>query len=313
MILAAVNAIVRQQGAAGIPYPYFRDKFALMRAAWEAGDGLSVRDAKRSPIAGLLQRPLLQAHCARSGHISADAMRQLISAQPTEWTLRRNLGVYGIADDHFSAQTSRPGFNLVLRLDFDRTQVQQALRLGLHRTVARLENWNHMKADEGYNLSWTRIDMDWDTGEALIEELQNDWLRRAKALIGEQTAWKHAEHQRRQEWKRTTGLQRYHAEQLAPLENAWAEMTLCATLEFLRDGLGLHTVYMHSAQSGAIVKEIYGQPPRYLYDDIPRKFCFTMADKPPVFLARAWTQDMRGDDKRHLRKMGQFKFWKMAL
>lgn len=32
-------------------------------------------------------------------------------------------------------------------------------------------------------LAWSRIDFDFDTGEALIEEIQSDWVRRVKHCV----------------------------------------------------------------------------------------------------------------------------------
>ena len=61
---------------------------------------------------------------------------------------------------------------------------------------------------------------------------------------------------------------------------------LWATLDFLRNELGLRRIYYHTAESGRLLKRIDGNlPPLSLYSDLPRKFCFDGTTEAPAFLA----------------------------
>ena len=65
-------------------------------------------------------------------------------------------------------------------------------------------------------------------------------------------------------------------------ERRWAEVTLSAALWVLVEMLRVRTVYMHTPESGEILKNIFGTwPPRSLYSDLPRRFCFTRTSQRP--------------------------------
>jgi hypothetical protein len=77
-------------------------------------------------------------------------------------------------------QTSRPGMNLVLQLNFNRSQMRALKRLAgsdgsafnpLDHPVCRPGNHRHRET-----LAWARVDFDFETNEALIEEIQSDWV-----------------------------------------------------------------------------------------------------------------------------------------
>ncbi len=62
---------------------------------------------------------------------------------------------------------------------------------------------------------------------------------------------------------------------------------LWAAIGFIRDELGLAHIYYHSEQSGRLLKRITGGlPPRSLYVDLPRRFCFRETLEIPEFLVR---------------------------
>jgi hypothetical protein len=208
--------------------------------------------------------------------------------------------------------------SLVLRLDFPTEHDRFATRLRLVEALSTLQWRNHMRDGDRFNLAWSRLDIDFETGEVLIEEIQNDWLRTAQSMLEwnlDRDLDDRFHKLRRVQRNVDLRFQRYHQSILMPLEKVWAEAMLSATLAFVRDTLGLHTVYMHTPECGARLKGItYSAPPRSLYQDLPRKFCFRQTTKAPVFLSRTWGQ-MR--DPAHCsqrsRMAGPFSFWKMEL
>jgi hypothetical protein len=136
-------------------------------------------------------------------------------------------------------------------------------------------------------MAWARLDIDLDNGEALIEEIQTDWLREARVCY-ERLRSLGKSYWRR--WMRAPeNFSEYYETCLARHAAHWDEATLAATLFFLREELGLPDIWMHTPQSGLRLKEMnakYAAPPVSLYSDLPRRFCFHATDSLPGFLAR---------------------------
>lgn len=317
MNTAELDGLLSQLGPQCTSYRYFKDKYALLLAGWAAGDGLRIGEMKQSRLGGLLQKDLLKQHCARNPVLRA---ADLLAIAPHDgWSFSRSLDQWGEEDNWGWTQVSRPGISLVLRLDFGPSHDRKVSKLRLGPAMETLRYRNHMRDGERLNLAWARLDLDLETGEVLIEEIQNDWLRSAQDMveegqsIGNDSRWYHVP--RKSARKNDLRFLQYHKEMLAPLEKIWSEAMLCATLEFIRNDLGLHTVYMHTPDCGARLKGIsYSQPPRSIYTDLPRRFCFEQTDEVPTFLSRSWGQ-MEG-----LKQCGEagrrakpFSFWKMEL
>ena len=88
----------------------------------------------------------------------------------------------------------------------------------------------------------------------------------------------------------------------------WDEALLSAAIWFVRHELGLSTLYIHDFDSGNRLKAIAGRlPPRSLYTDLPKKFCFEQIDHAPLFLAAQPSKALKT-----LTKAGQVRFWKLA-
>jgi hypothetical protein len=74
----------------------------------------------------------------------------------------------------------------------------------------------------------------------------------------------------------------------------WAEAMLAATIWFLREELGIKTIFYHTFDSGCRLKGIEDTlPPRSLYTVLPKKFCFEETDRLPGFLALENNKRMR--------------------
>jgi hypothetical protein len=322
MTSTEVEWILSRHGQEATTYTYFRDKYALLLAAWATGEGQRVTDFKRGRLAGLLQKDILKQHCAR--HAVLREADLLAHAAPGEgWTLRRTLSYWGEAGCWWGAQTSREGYNLVLRLDFGHQQDRMAARLRVADVLEELDGRNHMHLAESYNVAWCRLDMDWETGEVLIEEIQNDWLR--DALRFKTAEWRYYDClpwyclPRKADLRNDARFLEYCRTVIEPLEKVWSEAIVCAALEFIRNELGLRTVYMHTADCGARLKGMSDQymlPPRSLYQEVPRRLCFEPTGEVPAFLSRSWShaviEDANYADFRK-RFARPFSFWKMEL
>lgn len=315
MHFAEASDVISMFGSQLAPFSYYKDRYALSLLRWAAGEGATVRSLKLGPMARLLDKPLIKAICAQNSTITPALLGGVQGGTP--FRLSRYLQTWG-SDSWNGEQTSRPGTNLVLRLDFPEDFVAQSCRWGLGFVVSELRRRNHMQAGDGFNLAWCRVDFDWDTGEALIEEIQTDWLRNCRSMMQGVSAWdfdSDAEYFHFK-LKRDFRFKAYCDEQLGPLEATWSEAMLCATLEFLKDELGFSTIYMHSAATGAQIKGISwgSKPPVSLYQDLPRKFGFQQTHEVPAFLSRSWGQ-MGRDRQMQLRERLATRpvFWKLCF
>jgi len=123
-----------------------------------------------------------------------------------------------------------------------------------------------------------------DRGEALIEEIQTDWIR--YALFARRRALNASESIRIYgTWMHRDRVIRYVDSILRRHEQTWDEAMLAATICFLREELGIGTIYYHTHESGARLKRIRNRlPPRSIYSRLPKRFCFAETDRRPAFL-----------------------------
>ena len=286
-------------------FRYFDGAYAPLLLARAVGEAAAtVSDLKRSRFGRLLKSDLVQATLARCGDGRVSALR-LVScwpAQPTAYRL--SLGAWG-ADGRRQAwrQTTRAGWNLVLRLEFDAGHDRRFRKLLGAGQRGRFTCDLHPVSSSRNTLSWARLDLDLHTGEALIEELQTDWVRMAQGhreyvCRGEAPSVEH--------W----GLLRYVDDVLAPHAATWDQATLMATVEFLVDEVGIRDLWMHTWSGGNRLKSLTcpgSQPPRSLYSSLPRRFCFRKTERAPAFLRedRRWLRRVRRD--------GPLSFWRLEL
>jgi hypothetical protein len=80
-------------------------------------------------------------------------------------------------------------------------------------------------------------------------------------------------------------LAAYCADTLDRYTGIWAEAMLWAALQFIREELGIRRVFYHSEAGGRLLKHIrWSAPPRSLYTELPRRFCFAPTRERPAFL-----------------------------
>jgi hypothetical protein len=283
-------------------FPYFRDRYGIgllrqlsrqLSRHRRTSHGLNVADLKQSRYASLLQKPRIRAMLAGLGHQAIDeAYLALHDHDPQQTHFVLTLSTWGSEQrrERRYRQTSRPGLNLVLQLNFS------AVHDRLYRTLgcphSRFNYHAHPVSQQRNTLAWARIDLDLDSNSALIEEVQSDWIRKV-ARLDERVELKLANGYPDSAPVQIYGLQcslataRAYAahvrEHYAPI---WSEAMLWASIQFIRDELGLEALYYHSEQGGQLFKGINGTPPpRSLYTDLPRRFCFTPTREIPPFLS----------------------------
>ena len=273
---------------------YFRHRYAFLILERLAVDGITVADIKRSDFACLISKPAVKEHLAQFGdsNLGPEHFGSIWPDPHLDFCI--SLGVWRGKADGWS-QICRSGSNLVLRLNFSRQHMHDYNRLYKPTQILALNCSGHPVNQKGdinsirETLAWARIDLDLETGEALIEEIQTDWCRRAKLML--QYA-KRLEKRGRPMPPRaycdasTQNVIKYIEETLQPYMKCWHEAVLAAAIVFIRDELGIRDIYYHTAESGYKVKRIkYDKPPRSLYSSLPRSFGFRKTQETPQFLA----------------------------
>lgn len=256
------------------PFLYFKDRYALMLLAMAIERPVRKSSIRRSPFAKLLDKSVVKQALSRNQQAPITAQTLEAWWPPTYQSYVLTLGRWGSMDRHWD-QTSRPGYNLVLQLNFSKEH-ERAFRRAYDESmdyVLEFEGHPIAKSDRK-TLGWARIDLELGSGEALIEELQSDWIKFAKS-----------EYEISDDDKPGRAFKKYFDEALRPHLDTWDEALLAATIEFLRSELGITRIYYHTHGSGAALKRIaYTAPPRSVYTTLPRKFCFRETSERPSFL-----------------------------
>ncbi|MGI9324101.1 MAG: hypothetical protein ACR2PZ_02700 [Pseudomonadales bacterium] len=262
---------------------YFPERFAFLLLAQASERAHTLRALKQRPEGRLLERAAVRAllkHCG-DGALTPDIFRSHWDHRAVPFVL--NLGYWGGRGYRPWRQTSRGGYNLVLRLDFASDHMQELKRrFGDYGWLYNCDS--HPVAQQQNRLretlAWARLDLDFDSDEVLIEEIQSDWVRDAK------WASTHG-------WQTSNGkissaeARSYLEEVLQPIVGIWAEAMLMATLWFIHEELGISRVFYHEYATGCALKQLrYDKPPRSLYSALPRRFCMTLVDHAPKFLQR---------------------------
>lgn len=272
MKLKEVNQIIRRLPKGRTLFYYFRNRYSLMLLSYLVGNGMEKEEVKSSAFGKLLSKPIVREAVANHGKrfLTSEVFESAWPGDPECYLL--TLGRWGGRPTLYGYQTSRAGFNLVLQLNFCSRHNRQYRSLIKPEGEHPFEAWGHPIARQGFHtLAWSRIDIDVESGCALIEEIQNDWIRMAQWYVERKLGGENA--------------RKYLGKVLKPHIAMWDEAMLTATVWFLREEIGIRRIFYHTYESGAQLKHIYGRlPPRSLYTTLPRKFCFQETGERPAFL-----------------------------
>jgi hypothetical protein len=274
-------------------FHYFRDRYAFLLLERMTPGRLTVADAKHSELARLINKPVVREHIGRFG--KQVLLPELFAAAWIEPILSFVITLgYWRGQANRWHQVSRTGLNLVLQLNFCSGHMDRFRKLYRPTRTATLNGVGHpVKQDSDIEtatetLAWARIDLDFDTGEALIEEIQTDWCRMAKRALrlARMAALTNCEMPRLTHSEgRPADVEDYVVVVLQPYVDCWDEAVLAAAITFIRDELGICSIYYHTVESGAKLKRIRGfLPPRSLYSALPKRFGFRKTENMPEFL-----------------------------
>ncbi|MEM9531810.1 MAG: hypothetical protein AAGA23_12925 [Pseudomonadota bacterium] len=278
-----VQEFVRCEAGKRRCFSYFKGRYALLLLKYALGDGCAIAELRKTPFQSLLKKPAVKPalQWAGDGRLTPDLL---------DFSWQEPALDFVVSFSQFSGwcQTSRTGANLVIQLNFSKSAqraYERALRPVEH---AALQGWGHpVDRWSRETLAWVRVDLDLDDEEALIEEIQCDWLRVVDNLLvahrndpKDAAVWS--------QLRTTVGaLRRYH-QALKPYRQIWAEAALAAALDYLLGDLGIRRVFYHQFETGCRLKGIDWRdaPPRSLYTELPRRFCMQATDSGPQFLMR---------------------------
>jgi hypothetical protein len=273
-------------------YKYCRDYYAVQLLQFASKRHESIQALKGSKFGKLLNKPSITPLLGSCG--DGYLNRQLLISYWREpgTTYLLTAGAWGNRSERY-AQTSRPGANLVLRLNFNH-QHDRLLRESIRPYEDGVFNyWGHpvlRRGDRRYyreTLAWSRLDIDLDFGEVLIEEIQSDWVRdvawlrkRLDRYGSEDCVMDYCD------FKTTAGQARRYLNFVEPLLKEWSQAMLAATLHFINNELGIKQIWYHTWEVGNRLKRIDGgcRPPRSLYTTLPKQFCFEQTDQLPGLL-----------------------------
>lgn len=268
---------------------YFKDRYALLLLSHLVGNGKKIAEIRQTPYARLLDKPVIKKVLALAGDgkLSRDLLNLVWDDVAYPFLL--TLSTWG--HEKGAWQRTRLGCNLVLQLNFSNLHDQLYRRLVKPTAEDTFKCYGHPILRRGERdffretLAWARIDLDFSTDEALIEEIQSDWIREAEDDLREVLTCdpnKPTEIIIYGMEGSTQDLQTYFNEVLKPYAQLWDEAMLTATISFIRDELGIRNIFYHSYETGCLIKKC--SPPRSLYTHLPRKFCFQESEQAPSFL-----------------------------
>lgn len=281
----------------GKHFSYHKDQYAFDLLSLYAKTERQLREVKESPFSHLLQKPAVKAVMAMHG--SNELTSNMFSNRDTKDARNFNytIGTWGRYDKRYHDrwyQTSRPGINLVLQLNFDYLHDLHYFHYLQPKKDAHpfVVEEHPVRKTGGFTMAWARIDVDLNYGEALIEEIQTDWLRSAKAAaLKAKKDLKKKKKQKDETLGSGTlrGFLIYAEEHLKAYFQLWEEAVLDASLMFLARELGCRRIYYHTFDTGCYLKGLdrtTNRPPRSLYTNLPRKFGFRETDEAPYLLKK---------------------------
>ena len=281
-------------------FHYYQDQYAIYLLSrlvdWEKR--IAIRHLRCGRLARLLDRPLIKDLLSKcgDGFVNKKVLEGCWHDSFESYVL--TLGDWGCYSDWSWDQISRPGKNLVLQLNVSGKWAVQFQRIMKMPPNQFFDSGHPLSDTRTMTLAWARLDIDFETDEALIEEIQSDSIRDVARL-----------HRRAclvlSKGKKTftyDGIE-FDAQVfidvaepfLVRFNKNWQEAMLTAAISFIFDELGISNIYYHSFETGNKMKNVrWSHPPRSLYTDLPQKFCFDSKAQAPEFLWR---------DKRVKRKL----------
>ncbi len=277
-------------------FHYAPDHYAIyLLGRWLSRGPRTVAETRASSYGRLLDRPRIKAGLKDwgDGLITQQRLAMLQAAEPAAF--RISFSHWGNPKHRWANydQTSRPGYNLVVQLNFSGLHNKVYLNLLPDKRRHPFRYYCHpVRSDDEFTLAWARIDIAEDRSAALIEEIQSDWWKEAQREVYERCYKKRDAKGRMREWTEKhsrhqidiDAYEKYLHEVLTPYGKLWPEAILTAALQVLQEELGIAQIFYHEYASGCFLKNC--SPPRSLYTTVPKRFCFEPTKEVPAFLHR---------------------------
>lgn len=264
-------------------FTYAKDWYAveLLRRALRGSHFAAVRG---SQLGNLLEKPSVRSWLGSLGRREIrDHDLGLLDPGRTE-TYRLGLDLFdGWAQ---TTRKGRDGWNLVLQLNLNTSDARLLEKRIPIRDEDPFERRYHpVSSGRHRTLAWARIDVDWESGEALIEEVQNDRIRDVRECVDRIRRENLREIQCGDTRLDAAFVLDYWDRRLRFSRACWDEAMLCAAIVFLTDELGIRRIFYHSPVSASRLKgDGAGAAPVSVYTSLPRKFCFSRVDGAPSFV-----------------------------
>jgi len=293
-------------------YRYCNDEYAARLLAPKLGStGVPVREIRATRWGRLLDRKPVATvlkHCGAATLCNHDLLGM---PRENDRAYVLTLGLWGWrGGDRSYYQTSRRGVNVVLQVNFDREHDETYRRVARPVSKTDLNYSSHPVCKRGRTtMAWVRLDLDLASGQALIEEVQNDWLRGASSARAAAVRAINSGRPNDGVWGigPARGVKPYCEYVLKRHAHDWAEVALSAAIGFLIDEIGISQIWYHDSNTGARVKRIkWSKPPRSIYTSLPRSFCFKKTSQAPDFLVSSAQKNLG----RRMRR-GEETFWRM--
>jgi len=294
MKIAEVEEIIQKLPKERILFYYFKGYYSYLLLAFLIDNGLDIRDIKASPFAKLLKVPQIKNIVSKIGNTTITKDHLFAYLPVPEECYLITIGQWGKENERFMSsyyQTSRPGINMVLQLNFSNKHDKSFKKIFGEYEDSLFQFHLHPISQNYNTLAWSRIDISEDRTEALIEEIQNDWIR---LVMFEKTTVETITNNDGQVEnevfirKKTEPekIQKYIKTSLKPHFDLWEEAIMSATIWFLAEVVGVKNIYFHTYEGGNILKNIQShiKPPLSIYSKLPKKFCFQQTSKYPGFL-----------------------------
>lgn len=274
-------------------FRYYKDYYAvylLRRELLKHGDA-RISELRQGRLGKLLKKSIFAELLATlgSGKLGPDDIDSLWPEDFESYVLTLDTWGHSQAKHYRYYQVSRPGKNLVLQMNLSRRHDEMYYRC-VSDDMDYFKYLEHPVSRKYCTLAWARIDLDMQTGEALIEEVQNDWLREMdyfEAYIKRHVSGCNKKI-RYGEWVLDVDkVLVYFESEIVRHKAIWSEAMLSATIKFLQEEIGIGNIYYHTPITGTMMKNIkYSKPPRSIYTSLPKKFCFELVKEAPSFLTR---------------------------
>ena len=310
-----IEFIEKTIGSEHKQFYYFRDKYALQLLQYHVKNSVKISELKSSRYQGLVNKQVVQEVLKSCGdstlHSEMLADTTVLDGKNFNYTLS-SWGEYIPHRNESWYQTSRPGKSLVLQLNFDSWHNFRYHQLIKYDDYDPFVFTGHPVAEKRqFTMAWTRLDIDLDNGEMLIEEIQNDWLREVNSLVKVlENISKEKKKRRRRHWffdNCSPSKFCQYVDFLKQYQKIWDEAILSLAIHFAKEELGLDMIYHHDFDSGNVLKDLeYGKPPKSLYTQLPKRFCFEQTDRAPEMLR----------NEKYLKKTlrnKRLKWWKLTV